>query len=132
MATTVRSFHHLKIRRCCGAETALLLSAWIRIAVCVVCRRSFSRLLACYHFILLLLYSAWSLLCIALKYLYSYCKYVPFCGTALNEAESPVITWVQVLGSYWLYLTGVSSMGKTGAFSARHEPYPQSLRARNE
>ena len=28
--------------------------------------------------------------------------------TALNEAESPVITWVQVLRSYSQYLGGVS------------------------
>ena len=28
--------------------------------------------------------------------------------TAVNEAESPVITWVQVLGSYLQYLRGVS------------------------
>ena len=29
-------------------------------------------------------------------------------GTALNEAEKPVITWVQVLGSYLYYLGRVS------------------------
>ena len=38
-------------------------------------------------------------------------------STVLNEAESSVIIWVQVLGSY---------------FPARHEPCPQSPRARKE
>ena len=33
-----------------------------------------------------------------------YCLYI----VGLDEAESPVITWVQVLGSYLWYLGGVS------------------------
>ena len=36
------------------------------------------------------------------------------CGIALNDLETPVITWVQVLGSYLYYLGGVSLAGNQG------------------
>ena len=51
-----------------------------------------------------------------------------FCyGTALNQAESPVITWVKVLGSYVQYLGGVSQTENKG-FSQRGASFALSLR----